>query len=112
MGVSPQVIDRLKRLYTVSNTVVVVNNVMGNSFPNIRGSLRQGDVPSMFWFAVGIDPLLVYLEKRLTGIPITSLPVLGPNVEHAASPKLPPMQQSYKVIAYADDVKPSICSMQ
>ena len=66
----------------------------------------------MFWFAVGIDPLLVYLEKRLTGIPITSLPVLGPNVEHAASPKLPPMQQSYKVIAYADDVKPSICSMQ
>ena len=31
----------------------------------------------MFWFAVGIDPLLVYLEKRLTGIPISSLPVLA-----------------------------------
>ena len=103
-------IDRLKRLYTVSTTVVVVNNVMGKSFPNIRGSLRQGDVPSMFWFAVGIDPLLVYLEKRLTGIPITSLPVLGPSLENTPNP--PPLQQSYTVVAYADDVKPSICSMQ
>ena len=111
-GVSSQVIDRLRRLYSVSTTVVVVNNVMGKSFPNIRGSLRQGDVPSMFWFAVGIDPLLVYLEKRLTGIPITTLPVLGPNVENAASPTLSPILQSYKVVAYADDVKPSICSMQ
>ena len=111
-GASCEVIDRLKRLYTVSTTVVVVNNVMGNSFPNIRGSLRQGDVPSMFWFAVGIDPLLVYLEKRLSGIPITSLPVLGPAEENSASSKLPPIQQSYKVVAYADDVKPSICSMQ
>ena len=53
-GASPEVIERLRRLYTVSITVVVVNNVMGKSFPNIRGSLRQGDVPSMFWFAVGI----------------------------------------------------------
>ena len=77
-GLSSDVIDRLRRLYTVSRSVAVVNNAMGKSYPNIRGSLRQGDVPSMFWFAVGIDPLLVYLEKRLTGIPITSLPVLGP----------------------------------
>ena len=55
-GVGSDVIDRLQRLYTVSTTVVVINNVMGKSFPNIRGSLRQGDVPSMLWFAVGIDP--------------------------------------------------------
>jgi hypothetical protein len=89
-GVSPQVIDRLKRLYTVSTTVVVVNNVMGNSFPNIRGSHRQGDVPSMFWFAVGIDPLLVYLEKRLTGIPITSLPVLDLILNMLRVPNCPP----------------------
>ena len=60
-GVRQEVIERLQHVYTVSNTVVVVNNVLGSSFPNIRGSLRQGDVPSMFWFAVGIDPLLVYL---------------------------------------------------
>ena len=111
-GVSTEVINRLRRLYTVSTTVVVVNNIMGKAFPNIRGSLRQGDVPSMFWFAVGIDPLLVYLDKRLAGIPITNLPVLGPSLENAASANLPPLQQSYKVVAYADDVKPSITSMQ
>ena len=64
----------------------------------------------MVWFAVGIDPLLIYLEKRLTGIPITSLPVLGPSLENTPNP--PPLHQSYKVVAYADDVKPSICSMQ
>ena len=111
-GVCPEVIDRLKRLYTVSTTTVVVNNVLGKSFPNIRGSLRQGDVPSMSWFGVGIDPLLVYLEKRLTGIPITTLPVLGPVPEEDAGRHLPPLSQSYKLVAYADDVKPSICSMQ
>ena len=74
-GVCDQVINRLKRIYSNSTSVVVVNNILGKSFPNIRGSLRQGDVPSMFWFAVGIDPLLNYLDKRLIGIPIASLPV-------------------------------------
>ena len=92
--------------------MVVVNNLLGETFLNIRGSLRQGDVPSMFWFATGIDPLLVYLERRLKGIPITSLTVAGPTEEHAISPQLPQCEQSYKVIAYADDVKPSITSMQ
>ena len=111
-GVSSEVIDRLRRLYTVSTTVVVVNNVMGKSFPNNRGSLRQGDVPSMFWFGIGIDPLLVYLERNLAGIPITSLPVLGPCPENSLSTHLPPLQQSYKVGAYADDVKSSISTMQ
>ena len=86
--------------------------MLGKTFPNIRGSLRQGDVPSMFWFAIGIDLLLVYLEKRLAGIPITSLPVSGPCPENSACQVMPPVQQSYKLVAYADDVKPSITSMQ
>ena len=89
-GVCQVVIDRISRLYADSTTVVVVNNMLGKSFPNTRGSLRQGDVPSMYWFAIGIDPLLVYLERRLTGIPITSLPVAGPPAETDASPQLPP----------------------
>ena len=76
------------------------------------GSLRQGDVPTMYWFGVGIDPLLIYLERRLSGIPITSLPVAGPMPEDAPVQSLPPLQQHYKVVAYADDVKPSITSMQ
>ena len=111
-GVSMEVINRLKRVYTKSTTVVVVNNVHGKAFPNNRGSLRQGDVPSMFWFAAGIDPLLFYLEKRLVGIPITKLPVLGPTLQTDLSASLPPIEQVYKVVAYADDVKPSITTMQ
>ena len=111
-GVCQEVISRIKRLYSDSITVVVVNNVHGKPFPNNRASLRQGDVPSMYWFAAGIDPLLVYLERRLAGIPITSLPVLGPTSENSPSPILQPIQQHYKVVAYADDVKPSITSMQ
>ena len=107
-----EVINRLKRVYTKSTTVVVVNNVHGKAFPNNRGSLRQGDVPSMFWFAAGIDPLLFYLEKRLVGIPITKLPVLGPTLQTDLSASLPPIEQVYKVVAYADDVKPSITTMQ
>ena len=46
-----------------SSTIVVVNNVLGKTFPNPRCSLRQGDVPSMFWFAIGIDPSLYILKK-------------------------------------------------
>ena len=110
-GLCQEVLTRIKRLYSDSITIVVVNNVPGRAFPNHRGSLRQGDVPSMYWFAVGIDPLLVYLEKKLSGIPITSLPVLGPAAQHSPISTLPPVQQLYKVVAYADDVKPSITSM-
>ena len=107
-GVCDQVINRLKRIYSNSTSVVVVNNILGKSFPNIRGSLRQEDVPSKFWFAVGIDPLLNYLDKRLIGIPIASLPVQGPIFETADRPQI---KECYKLVAYADDVKPSICSI-
>ena len=54
----------------------------------------------------------MYLEKRLTGIQIASLPIHGPTEETSASPTLQQTQQLYKVVAYADDVKPSITSMQ
>ena len=111
-GVCQAVIDRVRRLYADSTTTVVVNNILGQSFLNIRGSLRQGDVPSMYWFGIGIDPLLTYLDRRLSGIPMTSLPVAGPTTEDLAGNTLPPLQQHYKVVAYADDVKPSITSMQ
>ena len=106
-----EVINRIQRIYSNSSTTVMTNNTLGKTFPNVRGSLRQGDVPSMFWFSIGIDPLLVYLERRLTGIPVTTLPVLGPVTESATSDVLPPLQQKYKVVAYADDVKPGITSM-
>ena len=111
-GLSETVINRIKNLYADSISVVMVNNVQGRAINNLRGSLRQGDVPSMFWFAVGIDPLLLYLEKRLKGIPITSLPVLGPSPEHERSSTVENLRQDFKLIAYADDVNPAISSMQ
>ena len=111
-GLSETVINRIKNLYADSISVVMVNNVQGRAINNLRGSLRQGDVPSMFWFAVGIDPLLLYLEKRLKGIPITSLPVLGPSPEHERSSTVENLRQDFKLIAYADGVKPAISSMQ
>ena len=90
-GLCDQVISRLRNLYKENITVVVVNNVPGKSYINHRWSLRQGDVPSMHWFAYGIDPLLNYLDKRLTGILIHSLPLHGPAPVGAASP-LPPLE--------------------
>ena len=65
----------------------------------------------MHWFAYGIDPLLDYLDKRLTGILIHSLPLHGPSPVGAASP-LPPLEVRYKVVGYADDMKPAVTSMQ
>ena len=109
-GLSSQVINRLKNLYRDNLSVIVVNNVLGRVLKNERLSVRQGDVPSMTWFAYGIDPLIHYLDKRLLGIPIYSLPVLGPSEENAAL--LPPLEERYKVIGYADDLKPSISNME
>ena len=110
-GLCDQVISRLKNLYSNNITVVVVNNVMGKSYVNHRWSLRQGDVPSMHWFAYGIDPLIDYLDKRLKGILIHSVPIQGPTPAGAAGP-LPPLEERYKVVGYADDLKPAITSMQ
>ena len=109
-GLDRQVIRRLKNLYSSSLSIVVVNNVQGKTVSNIRGSLRQGDLPSMHLFSYGIDPLLNYLEKRLQGIVIASTPVQGPLP--FLSPPLRPFEERYKVIGYADDVKPAITTME
>ena len=108
-GLDKKVIRRLQNLYKDNLTIVVINNVQGKSVKNIRLSLRQGDLPSMHFFAFGIDPLLVYLEKRLQGIVISSLPVHGPVCP--GQPALAPLQERYKVIGYADDIKPAITSI-
>ena len=83
-GLSELVINRMQNLYKENLSIIVVNNVLGRVLKNERLSIRQGDVPSMTWFAYGIYPLLYYLDKRLAGITIYSLPVLGPVDEHAA----------------------------
>ena len=109
-GLPEQVIQRLQNLYKDNVAVVVVNNIPGKSVMNVRLSLKQGDLPSMHLFSHGIDPLLCYLEKRLKGILKSSLPVQGP-VLHG-EPPLQPCEEIYKVIGYADDVKPAITCME
>ena len=110
LGVDGRVVTRLQKLYEDSRTIVVVNNKLGKVFQDKRGYLRQGGCASMIWFGFGIDSLLRYLEKRLQGILVTSLSVLGP-ANFVALMSLPPMEERYKLMAYCDDVKPSVTCM-
>ena len=101
---------RLENLFQHGITVPVINSFCRRAILDSRGSLRQGGCGSMEWFAYGIDPLLLFLDRHLTGIPIHSLPVLGPSLEGQSSP-LPPLEERFKAVAYCDDVKPAICSL-
>ena len=100
-------VTRLKRLYDIGITVPVINCVPGRAVKDKRNSLRQGGVGSIDWFSVEIDPLVAYLERRLAGICLVSVPVLGPAEESEAG-VLPPMEEKFKIIAYCDDIKPII----
>ena len=111
-GVSPEVIRHLENLYQDNLSIVVVNNIAGKVVCNDRLSLRQGDIPSMYFFAFGIDPLITYLERRLAGIKICSLPMFGPVTQNSQLRTLPCLEERYKVISYADDLKPAVTSME
>ena len=100
-GLDKKVIARLKNLYDNHLTVVVINNIQGRCFANTRWSIRQGDRPSSILFCYGLDPHLDWLENRLRGIPIYKNLL-------ASQPSSPAI---YKLIAYFDDVKPAISSM-
>ena len=100
-GLDKQVVNRLYNLYSNHLTVVVINGVQGRCFPNTRWSIRQGDRPSSIFFTYGLDPLLIWLEKRLTGIPIYTMDMFN----------APTTTETFKVEAYVDDVKPAITSL-
>ena len=110
LGVDGTVIRRLQGFYEDSITITVVNNKLGRAFPDKRGSLRQGGCASMDWFSFGIDPLIRYLERKLQGILISSLPVSGPALLGDRT-SLPPLEERFKLMAYCDDIKPSITTM-
>ena len=101
-GLDRQVINTILNLYGNNLTVVVVNNVQGSCYLNSRWSIRQGDRPISILFCYGLDPHLDWLENRLRGIPIYTSNFFSP----ASSTEV------YKLIAYVDDVKPSVTSMQ
>ena len=65
----------------------------------------------MEWFAFGIDPLFHFLDQYLSGIPVSTLPVAGPAEEGEMFP-LPPQEERFKAMAFCDDVKPAICSLE
>ena len=96
-GLDTRVIDRLRSMYDNHLTIVVINNIRGQCFPNLRWSIRQGDRPSSIFFCYGLDPHLDWLERRLLGIPM----YLGSDQQ----------VETYKLVAYVDDVKPGITSM-
>ena len=111
---SKAVIDGLAKLYSDRSSLINVNGICGKEIPNIRGTLSQGDIPSMTFFAIGIDPLLKLIERRLSGMVVFSLPVAGPMPEERGGCSrmkgrkrtlLPPLEERFKGMAYADDVK-------
>ena len=59
-------------------SIVVLNNIAGRCIKNASLTIRQGDKFSIEMFTYGMNPVLVYLEKFLQGIPILQLPVQGP----------------------------------
>ena len=93
-------ITRVENMYKSRITIPVVNNIASSPIKNIRGSLAQGDPPSMNWFAIGIDPVLLYLDKRLSGILMSTLPTSGPRLQDNTPPA--PMVEKYKTMGYAD----------
>ena len=96
-------------LYNNHYTIVVVNNTLGKKFENRRLSIRQGDRPSSVLFCYGIDPHLEWLERRLRGITIYSMPAAGPLMENETLPLT--VKETYRVVGYIDDVKPAITAM-
>ena len=73
-------------------------------------SLRQGNLPSMLWFIVAMDPLLVSLKRQLKGIEIRSVTAEGPLMEGEVT-KLRHVEK-FKILSYTDDLKPAVTSMK
>ena len=107
-GLSHLAIERIKRYYENSVTVPIIHCKPGKIIHKKRLTLRQGDCPSSLWFGYAIDPLLIYLERRLSGIPLHSKPCFGPTKSNSKN-KIPPIEAKFKLIGYCDDVKPAVC---
>jgi hypothetical protein len=92
----------------------------------------------MYWFAIGLDPLLILLESKLKGIKICSIPKFGPEPQPmlalrppptagarggrarkgekpkqvAVPPSQQPVVERLRTVSYADDVKCAVTSME
>ena len=68
-----------KNLYRGAAAKVVVNGSLTEEFP-LEISLRQGDPSSSFLFEIYLDPLIKYIEARITGIRVLPTLVLKSEV--------------------------------
>ena len=107
-GCGPTMGAWLRSFFTEVYSIVVINGILGAKIL-LQRSLRQGDLPSMILFGIGIDPHLIRLSNRLNGIVLYSTPTLGPVLPNQRP--LPNTEERYKVTGYADDCKPAITSM-
>ena len=108
-GICDSVLERLERLYIKGMTRVSVNNILGSLIKNIMQSLRHGDLLSMLWFILAMEPLLKSLKRRLKGVVIRTVQVEGPLEEGKSGPLL--LEEIFVVCSYGDDVKPFMNNM-
>ena len=100
--------DRFLNMYRDAAIRVVVNNEVGKEI-KVKRCVRQGAPPSMLLFLYNVDPVIIYLEKRLKGILLCKGPVHVPRLPD--QPPLPDKSDKYTIKGYADDLKPAITSM-
>ena len=113
-GASPAFIRTMKALYTdpegAGFCIPVINNDKTKRIKNIRKVLKQGDRVSCTLYCYSVDPLLMYLDKRLQGITIHKQKTYGPRHPKLGLPK--PIESKFKLAGYIDDIKTSICNIQ
>ena len=102
-GVCEEVLDIIKRLYERGTTRVSVNNILRNPIKNIMESLWQGDLLSIIWIILAMEPLLKSLKRLLKGIVVRTIQVEGPLNENETGPLL--LEETFAVLGYADDMK-------
>ena len=95
-GLSQDNTARFLNMYRDAAIRVVVNNEVGKEI-KVKRCVRQGAPPSMLLFLYNVDPVIVFLEKRLTGILLYSMPVLGPGLP--GQPNLPHSDEKYTIQA-------------
>ena len=107
-GCRDNTIARIRNIYQESLVITVINGIAGHAIHNIRETLKQGCPGSMGFFSVAIDPLLLYLHRRLQGITICSLP----GILQTDGTISPPREEKYIVYGLADDVKPAVTTIE
>ena len=107
-GMSPANVQRYRNMYKRAVIKVVVNGEIGSAI-RVKRCVRQGSPLSMLLFLYNMDPCIQYLDRRLTGISLYKMPVAGPICQEGTP--LEPLEESYKVKGYADDLKAALTTM-